>query len=211
MIEPSQYVWYLSYGSNLSFERFLCYIKGGRPTGATRILKGCSDQTIPLDIQEIFICYPLYFAKKSRNWQNGGVAFISNKLSDKCDTLAKIYQISKEQFIEIFKQETNFDADVNIDFEAAKKTGNFVINENSWYGKIIYFGEQEGLSIYSFTNANDIQELNKPSDEYLSTIIKGIKETFIGIENVEIVEYLLKSGGIGRSYEELLFLIQQCE
>ena len=29
-------VWYASYGSNLARDRFLCYLEGGRPKGATR-------------------------------------------------------------------------------------------------------------------------------------------------------------------------------
>ena len=40
-------VWYACYGSNLLKERFLCYIRGGRPIGAQRTFYGCKNKKEP--------------------------------------------------------------------------------------------------------------------------------------------------------------------
>src|SRR5205823_6117258 len=40
-------VWYVSYGSNLSAERFHYYIRGGRPPGAARTYPGARDRALP--------------------------------------------------------------------------------------------------------------------------------------------------------------------
>ncbi len=56
------YVWYVGYGSNLSEQRFLCYIQGGTPPFGKDSNRGCQDQTRPKAEKPIKIHYPLYFA-----------------------------------------------------------------------------------------------------------------------------------------------------
>lgn len=56
-------VWYVSYGSNLSYERFLCYINGTTPKGSTKAEQGCRDKTLSNATGKITIPYKLYFAK----------------------------------------------------------------------------------------------------------------------------------------------------
>ncbi|CCH80358.1 hypothetical protein BN12_90013 [Nostocoides japonicum T1-X7] len=40
-------VWYAAYGSNLSLERFHCYVAGGRPPGGRHTYPGCRDASPP--------------------------------------------------------------------------------------------------------------------------------------------------------------------
>ncbi len=57
------YVWYVGYGSNLSQQRFLCYITGRIPCFGKKKNDGCKkNQTLPADNKPIIIHYPLYFA-----------------------------------------------------------------------------------------------------------------------------------------------------
>ena len=56
----SSYVWYASYGSNMSKERFLCYIRGGSVEGMTKRCEGCADPSEPLKDLYIEIPHELY-------------------------------------------------------------------------------------------------------------------------------------------------------
>ncbi|WP_422356187.1 hypothetical protein [Roseivirga pacifica] len=196
-------IWYASYGSNMQMERFLCYIRGGQPKGRMDYYKGCRDKTPPEDNEELYITSRLYFAKKSKGWNNGGVGFISNEFNSKNQTLARMYLITKEQFTDVIKQETKYDGELTIDFDKCAKNGSLVFKDPSWYGNLIYLGEQYGKSIFTFTSKIDFSDqINKPNDSYLKTIIEGIKETFPNFNEDDICEYLLPIEGINNHYNE---------
>ena len=74
-----KYLWYASYGSNLQRNRFLCYIRGGRPFGSSTNHEGSRSNSYPISEKPIVLNHELYFAKKTPNWDNGGVAFIKNR------------------------------------------------------------------------------------------------------------------------------------
>lgn len=202
-------VWYASYGSNLRMERFLCYIRGGQPQGNSNVYKGCRDKTLPEKSMGFYINSPLYFAKSSSGWNNGGVGFISNRFDKKHQTLSRMHLITREQFIDLVKQETMNDQKLEIDFDKCKKIKSLVVIEPSWYGNLIYLGEQEGNPIFTFTSKDDLtNQINSPDPTYLKTIIEGIKETF-PMDNQDICDYLLPLQGIHGFYtqKEILSLI----
>ena len=204
-------VWYASYGSNLQWERFLCYIRGGQPKGRTDVYNGCRDKTLPEEDEEFYINSRLYFAKASKGWNKGGVGFISNFFDEANKTLARIYLITKEQFVDVVKQETKYNGKLKIDFEQCIKEGSLVFKDPSWYGNLIYLGEQNQYPIFTFTSKQDFtDEINKPNKDYLKTIIEGIKEIF-PYSDVEICEYLLPLEGVNGNYakEELIDLINE--
>jgi len=57
-----EYIWYVGYGSNLSKQRFLCYILGGTSKYGKRSNHGCTNKALPLEDRSIKIPYGLYFA-----------------------------------------------------------------------------------------------------------------------------------------------------
>jgi hypothetical protein len=196
MSEEIKQVWYASYGSNILESRFHCYILGGQPKGSNKINIGCSDKTLPLDKSEIYINNELYFAKESKNWNDGGVGFIKPKFNKKVQTYGRMYLITAEQFIEIVKQENNFEGELLIDFKKAKEKGSLILKQKTWYGNLLYLGEQKGNPIFTFTNKKNMTEdINPPSEQYLKTIINGLKETYHFNEN-EIKEYFENLVGI---------------
>ena len=69
-----RHIWYVAYGSNLSRERFCCYLHGGRPDGNYRAYPGCRDTSDPLDSFGLMIPGGLYFAGRSSGWR-AGMAF----------------------------------------------------------------------------------------------------------------------------------------
>ena len=204
MGKKNDLVWYACYGSNLLESRFLCYIKGGVPEGSIKEHTGCTDKSLPIASEKFIIPHQLYFAEKSKQWEMGGVAFIkSSHIPEKSKkiTYARKYLIRKEQFVQILRQENSRkvdDTSINIDFNIAENNKKFLVGkeqECKWYGKIINLGKENGTPIFTFTAKNDFNTFNAPSEKYLLTIIKGIKETF-KINKIEIIDYLISIPGI---------------
>ncbi len=202
-------VWYANYGSNLCSRRFMRYIEGGQADGTFGPSMGCRDKTPPKDDQPIKIAYPLYFAKQSPRWDNKGVAFIGCKKEETEATLGRMYLITEQQFLDVASQE-NEGARVSVDLEKVKQKGGMIFQE-SWYGNILYLGEQDGFPIYTFTSSRDIalEPPVAPSPRYLQYIISGLREVY-PLAQEDIVAYLLSKPGIKESYtrEELAGMLK---
>jgi hypothetical protein len=198
--EGKPYVWYASYGSNINVDRFLCYIKGGKPVGSTLVESGCKDPSLPIEESTFTINHPLYFAKEAARWESQGVAFIGLKEKTDCITYSKKYLITIEQFLDIVKQENN-GVDFDINLNEVKKSGSKVFRSNSWYGNVLYLGEEKGYPIFTFTASWDISEIEwkKPSHNYLTTIINGLKKDY---SNEEIYQYFQNKPGIKGKYSD---------
>lgn len=203
MRQEKEHIWYASYGSNLLEDRFLCYIQGGKPEGSVKSYSGCKDKTLPAQNEEILINAEMYFAKNSKNWENGGVAFIQTNFNEGMQTLGRMYLITIEQFIDVIKQEIDFEGEITIDFDKTIKDGSLVFKEGSWYGNIIYLGNHNDTPIFTFTHQVNISTITKPSVKYLNTIIRGIHETYSRLNTTEIVDYLISKPGIASNYSKL--------
>lgn len=187
-------VWYVSYGSNICYERFLCYIMGNKPEGSQKTEKGCRDQTPPTAIETVIIPFPLYFAKERSKWGIGGVAFIDHQQNSAICTYGRRYLITDEQFFEIVAQENQVDQ-MTIDLERVIRKGAYTIH-NGWYGRIVYLGLHAGEPMFTFTSNQPMDStlLVPPSTNYLKTIARGLEE--IGLKEKEVVSYLMKQSGI---------------
>ncbi|MEQ9403196.1 MAG: hypothetical protein RIM99_06415 [Cyclobacteriaceae bacterium] len=206
-------VWYAAYGSNIQEERFLCYIRGGRPNGRSSIYEGCRDKTLPVDDEEIYLKNLLYFAKRSKGWNHRGVAFISPEFDDSIITYGRIFLIKKSQFIDLFKQETNTRTDIDVDFECCIEHGNLIVKDSSWYGNVLHLGSKGDYPIFTITNKTYLSdELNAPDQAYLQTIAAGIAEVF-NVNTNELIDYFIKSPGINRvlSSEQLVTYLNKLD
>ena len=198
-IENEDYIWYASYGSNISEERFKCYIKGGKPEGATRTYLGCKDQNPPMGQKAIKIPHELYFAKSAGVWNGGGVCFINPEKSENADTLGNMYLITCQQFLEVVQQENNTNEPINIDFNKTQKEKSLVVRENSWYGNLLYLGEECDAPIFTFTNDKYlINEINAPNPHYLKTIIRGLIATH-QLSKSQLEDYFLFKIGMDQT------------
>lgn len=162
----NKYIWYASYGSNLLKERFMHYVKGGVCRFNGSDYDGCTDKSEPLDSRPCLIKYDLYFGNKSSKWGFGGVAFLNPIRNEKAATLGRMYLITEEQFKEVHKQEGL-----------------------GWYDKVVDLGMEEGIPIKTFTHSTLFPK-NKPSDEYVNVIKKGLSETYPAMSDREITAYL---------------------
>ena len=171
-------VWYACYGSNIMYERFLCYIQGGTFYANNKPHDGCPDKAPPHSSKPIIIPYEMYFGNKSKWWNNSGVAFLDT--SRKGITLGRMYLITEEQYKNIWKDEGKSD---------------------NWYNKEISLGEFEGCPIKTFTNSERRDEniLNRLYDtfdgDYISKNDDGSYDLSVTIPEEEwVYGYILSFG-----------------
>ncbi len=165
------YVWYVSYGSNMLYERFICYIQGGNFEDSS-YREHCRDASLPIATKTLEIPYEMYFGNYSRSWNGGGVSFLDTTKKGK--TLAVAYLITREQFEHVAAQENS---------------GRFPNGEGVWYEDIIILGELDGYDLITITN-KELRPYNKPCEKYLETLIRGIKENWPNMSEEDITNYL---------------------
>lgn len=166
-----EYVWYVSYGSNMLKERFMCYIKGGSFEGS-RYRQACSDATPPLAVKTFEIPYDMYFGNTSGSWQNCGVSFLD--VSKRGKAFGVAYLITKDQFRHV----------------CAEENGGRAPEEGySWYEDIIDLGVMDGFEVKTITNIN-LRPYNEPCLEYKKTLIRGIKKNWPNMFIRDIKDYL---------------------
>lgn len=102
-----------------------------------------------------------------------------------------MYLITAEQFTEVVKQEIRLTEDLYIDLDELVEKGFLILNEHSWYNKLLFLGYEDGYPILTFTNKNYLKnEINAPNEYYVRMISEGLKETY-GMTEIEVEEYLL--------------------
>ena len=165
-------VWYLSYGSNMLFERFMHYIRGGsfRKGGACH--EPCADRSEPRRKACYRIPYDMYYAKSSSNWGGKAVSFLDT--SREGEALGVAYLVTRQQFDHVVIQENNgLPPELN----------------PGWYDKTLSLGLLDGYEVLTFTNAEKLPH-NDPSEDYLETLAAGLRENYTEMSEEEIWEYL---------------------
>lgn len=153
-MRKEKYILYAAYGSNLLLERFYSYIKGTEFLGIK--YEGCDDKSDPEDYGSMMVPHRLYFAKRSKRWEGGGVAFLSIK--EEKDpyyySVIRLWKVTLSQFDDIQRQ------------------------EGGWYNQILNLGKKNNMDIITFTGKAEFEkEKNKPCDSYLEIIKKGLIQT----------------------------------
>ena len=165
-VDDNEYVWYLCYGSNISIKRFMIYINGDQDGNYAK-KDGCRDKSKPIDSKPFIVRRRIYFATHCGRW-NGGVAFLNYRSLGK--VYGKIYKIKKSQFMDVYKQEHGLKD----------------------YNTVLYVGKYQKVPIYTFTSIYKLNNLEKPSREYLDVIKKGIEETYPKLSDKQIEKYLAR-------------------
>lgn len=167
----NEYVWYVSYGSNMLRERFMCYIEGGSFEGS-RYRQPCEDTTPPVAVKTVEIPYDMYFGNESGSWENGGVSFIDT--SKEGNALGVAYLITKKQFSHVAKEENG---------------GRFPKSGYRWYEDIIDIGTMDGFKVKTITN-NNLRDYNDPCSKYKNILCRGILQNWPNMSDDEINDYL---------------------
>jgi len=173
------YVWYVSYGSNMSSDRLGCYLEGGRPPGGSRSHPGARDATLPRRSLAVDLPGTLYFAGDSRQW-GGGVAFYDHDTPGW--TAARGYLVTAEQFADIAAQEMHRVPEPGDPLEQVvlePLDGGRHTAGPGRYETLVDVGTYDGLPLLTFTSPHGAEavEHNHPAPAYLATIGAGLRES----------------------------------
>lgn len=193
--EP-EYVWYASYGSNMSRDRFMVYLEGGSPPGSARAYSGCRDKTPPVADMPVRFPHRMFFAQTSPVW-GGAVSFLGHEeVPEDEGAYGRAYLVTKEQFDDIVAQENGGEAgDRFVPVNRAVKARKLTVGPG-WYETIRVAGEEGGYPIVTFTGRQDEDKarLNAPTLPYMEMIAAGLREAH-GLSDPEIAEYLTGASG----------------
>ena len=186
-------VWYCSYGSNLSKDRFLTYIKGGTPEGSATSHSGCRNKELPLEDIPIRFDGRMHFSGSSSRWGSGGVAFMDND-NNLGRALGRAYLITMEQFDDIAAQENGrTTGTITAKTDEAIEKGSSILLSTGLYGNLVHIGDYKGAPAFTFTGDFSAEQallgsfedkkagyikINQPSPNYIRVIGSGLKETF---------------------------------
>ena len=166
------YVWYVSYGSNMLRERFLHYIKGGAFEDGGAPHKACTDQTEPLAVRTFAIPYDMYYGNESGSWEGGGVSFLDITKPGSAKGVA--YLITREQF----------------DHVASEENGGCPPERSpGWYNTVVSLGTIDGIEAVTITSDQRRPE-NEPVEAYRDTLRRGLQEHYPGMTDEEMEDYL---------------------
>lgn len=203
-----KYVWYASYGSNLSKDRFMTYITGGTPEGTYVNHEGARDKELLDEDCIIPIRYQgrMHFAGASGRWEHGGVAFMD--VDNSGHALGRAYLVTMEQFDDIVAQENGKKpGELTVETAEALKEGKSKVTPGL-YGTLEHIGDYQSTPVLTFTGNFAAHEAlaasvdkkysstktNTPSDNYIRMIGSGLGETF-GMAPEEQADYLRGSLG----------------
>ncbi|MDQ2727600.1 MAG: histone deacetylase [Actinomycetota bacterium] len=175
MPDPAGAIWYVSYGSNLSWTRFSCYLTGGTPPGARRPNRGARDPSAPRADAALTLPGQVYFAGTSAMW-GGGVALYDPDLP--ASTLARGYLLTGEQFTDVMAQELG-GAPGTVPSLPALAVGDRVEMTSGRYGTLVVGGERDGVPTATFTAPWAMADVDcsTPSLAYLATLATGLSES----------------------------------
>jgi hypothetical protein len=190
-----QQVWYVAYGSNLSRNRFRCYVAGGQPAGGNRDYPGCRDPSEPERVESLEVPGALFFAGRSGVW-GGGMAFYNGRGSGR--VACRGYLVTADQFADVAAQEMRrppggeFARDLAgllPDVESVHTMG------PGRYETVTRLGVLDGVPLFTVTHA-DVGDLDPaaPTAPYLQWIATGLREAH-GWSGERIGAYLAAAPG----------------
>ncbi len=191
-------VFYAAYGSNLSAERFACYIVGGAAPGSQHTLRGARDPTLP-ESRPARLRGSLYFAGSAQGWGGGAPAFFEPASATEqpvAAVFARAWRLGWDQFEDVMAQENSRDTSA-LDIEPGALVEGFSMLAGSGrYDRLLCVGTLEGLPILTFTAPGPTERVRPaaPSIAYLSHIIIGLRETF-ALDDGAVADYLGRAPG----------------
>ena len=193
-IADSDAVWYVAYGSNLSAERFGCYLAGGRPHGSLRTYDGCRDPSLPRRTAAVWLRGSLGFGGESRVWR-GGMAFYDPGGDGR--VAARAYLVTFAQFGDILAQESRRPA--GTPYALGEGADGRHVAFGGVYDTVLHLGDADGAPRLTLA-AGDPPPTGPPSAAYLRTILAGLGDGF-GLTADERADYLLRAAGVGPAWD----------
>jgi len=115
-----QRMWYVAYGTNLSWERFRMYLQGGRPWVGGRDHPGCRDPFGPQREMALMVPGGIRFVGNSTIWGGGTAVYDAGAAAE---VAVRAYLITAEQFVDILAQEMRLEPRLDLDLGPVQRTG----------------------------------------------------------------------------------------
>jgi hypothetical protein len=180
-------VWYVAYGSNLCEGRFRCYLTGGSPDGSTsRHYPACAAGDEVLADRAVRVPHRLHFARASRNWNGGAVAFLDLRRVDPAPTYGRAWLITLEQLDHLVTEE-NAGHPTSVP-RAALRGGPTDLRDEGWYRTLLPLGELDGVPAVTLTGRP--KPRRRPDPAYLVTLRAGLAEAWPDLAPAEVDAYL---------------------
>jgi hypothetical protein len=186
-------VFYAAYGSNLSAERFACYIGGGTAPGSSRAHPGARDRRQPETWRALRLPGRLSFRGQSLTWGGAVAIFEPSTPTSHAGTevFARAWRLGWDQLEDVMAQENGRPTCRLVVEPAALVDGSSLLVGPGRYDRLVCVGTLEGLPVLTFTAPASLESIipEAPSLAYLAHIITGLRETF-GLVDAEVVDYL---------------------
>ena len=184
---------YAAYGSNLSAERFACYIEGGTAPGASRALPGARDRRRPESWHALRLPGRLSFRGHSSTWGGAPAIFEPATPTEHAgpDVFARAWRLGWDQLEDVMAQENGRPTCPLVVEPAAFVDGFSLLVGPGRYDRLVCVGTLEGLPVLTFTAPASLESVTPeaPSLAYLAHIVTGLRETF-GLVDPAVVDYL---------------------
>lgn len=165
-VDDNDTIWYACYGSNLSEERFACYIEGGTCDLNGKSYIGCKDKTHWGHPEYAVVQGEMSFGNSSPSWNSKGVAFFDPDSEGR--TYMKLYPIRRSQLMDIQKQEGS---------------------SANWYGRTLCLGIRNNRPVYTLTSKTR-RPVNLPDEKYLTLIATQLRRGF-ALDDDEVISYVM--------------------
>ena len=191
-------VFYAAYGSNLSAERFACYLAGGAAPGSSHVLRGARDPQSPVSWRALRVPGSLWFSGHTRSWGGAAAFFEPGPPGERsgAEALVRAWRIGWDQFEDVLAQE-NGRATHSLHVEPGVLVEGFTMVAGSGrYDHLLCLGTLEDLPVLTFTAHGSLGPAPPaaPSLGYLAHIIIGLREAF-GLDDRAVVDYLGRAPG----------------
>ena len=191
-------IWYAAYGSNLSLDRFLCYLQGGCPPGARRTYAGARDPSLPMGMEPVTLTGSVYFAWESPTW-GGGIAFYDPQAAG--TSLGRAYLVTAGQFADLTAQEMHQDPGTDMDLTGLTSGGRLRLGPGR-YETLHVVGRIADVPVVTFScDVHGALPLTPPAPAYLATMARGLADAH-ELTAGEIAAYLLARPGIGSAWSK---------
>ncbi|KAG9151583.1 hypothetical protein Leryth_021902 [Lithospermum erythrorhizon] len=184
-------IWYAAYGSNMSKDRFLCYVQGGQAEGMRIPYAGSADKSPPKEILWMTFPHRLFFGRDfTATWGPGGVAFLHPESNIQEKSYLCLYRITLEQFNDVCLQENAMDIDTSsplfdltsLQSIESKKQISVETGIKRWYDNVVYLGKKKDVPILTMTcSLSDVDgyksgklPIYAPCKGYADTLVRGL-------------------------------------
>ncbi|MEM9202337.1 MAG: hypothetical protein AAGC53_11775 [Actinomycetota bacterium] len=198
----SPLVWYASYGSNCSRDRFLVYLRGGRAAGSQRDQPGARNAADPLDDGPVHFTNGICFSGHARSW-GGAPAFLEHRPAVGVGALGRRYLITSDQFGDVLAQESGRDFDtIALPDLATIEGGTRTVIGDGFYDALVALDPIDGVPCVSFTSPEppEHREPAPPSEAYLRTIVRGLADIH-DLSPGDIADHTLAASGMQPTWD----------